>query len=111
MNDLKAGIVERIRAKIEKEQFEFSQHATDQSIIRRISVQELREAVRIPELVEDYPTAKYGPSCLILGFTKSGRPLHIHCSHASRELVKIITLYEPSSSIWINYRQRRKTNG
>jgi len=70
-------IVEQIREKIESGQFEYSQHATDQSIRRQISVTELRDAMRAPELVEDYPNAKYGPSCLLLGFTNSGRPLHV----------------------------------
>ncbi|WP_428102470.1 DUF4258 domain-containing protein [Candidatus Rariloculus sp.] len=70
----------------------------------------LREAMRAPELVEDYPDAKYGPSCLILGFTNSGRPLHVHCSHASRELVKIITPYQPSPSIWVDFKHRRMSD-
>lgn len=110
MGNPDAGIIEQIRAKIQKGQFEFSQHATDQSIIREIGLQELREAMHAPELVEDYPDAKYGPSCLVLGFTRSGRALHIHCSHASRKLVKIITLYEPSPLIWMDFKHRRSTN-
>jgi len=104
-------VVEQIREKIESGQFEYSQHATDQSIRRQISVTELRDAMRAPELVEDYPNAKYGPSCLLLGFTNSGRPLHVNCSHGSRELVKIITLYEPSPMIWLDFRIRSKENG
>ncbi len=104
------NILEAIRAKMLRGEFEFSQHATDQSIRRWITVQELREAMQAPELIEDYPDAKYGPSCLIPGFTNSGRPLHIHCSHASREIVKIITLYEPSPSIWLGFKRRRKAN-
>jgi hypothetical protein len=35
----------------------------------RISVQEIREAIAVGEVIEDYPNDKYGPSCLILGFT------------------------------------------
>ena len=45
INDIKADIVEHIKVNTEKGQFEFSQHATDQSIIRRFGVQEVREAV------------------------------------------------------------------
>lgn len=101
-------ILDGIRTKIENGQFEFSQHAVDQSIIRHISVQELREAIENSEVIEDYPNDKYGPSCLILGFTQSERPLHIQCSYPSRTLVKIITLYEPDASRWINFRTRRK---
>ena len=47
------------------------------------------------EVIEDYPHDKYGPSCLVLGFTLSQRPLHIHCSYPMRPIIKIITLYEP----------------
>ena len=68
-------ILDAILRKIENGQFEFSQHATDQSIIRGISIQEFREAVSQSERIEDYPDDKYGPSCLLLGFTSSCRPL------------------------------------
>lgn len=110
MSKTMSNIAEQIRAKMQRGQFEFSQHATDQSIKRRISVEEIREAMRSLELIDDYPDAKYGPCCLILGFTNLGRPLHIHCSHASRQLVKIITIYEPSPTIWADFKHRRKSN-
>ena len=100
-------MIEEIRAKVQAEQFEFSKHAVDQSILRRISVQELREAIANGEVIEDYPEDKYGPSCLVLGFTQAGRPLHIQCSYPSRPLVKIITLYEPDPDKWIDFRVRR----
>lgn len=99
--------IEKIRQKIAKKQFEFSQHAVDQSIIRHISVQELREAIATGDIIEDYPDDKYGPSCLILGFTAANRPVHIQCSYPSRPLVKIITLYEPDPALWIDGKVRR----
>jgi len=55
-------MIERIREKIFQDQFKFSQHAVDQSILRHISVQELREAIANGEIIEDYPDDKYGPS-------------------------------------------------
>ena len=100
-------MIEQIRTKIQAGQFEFSKHAVDQSILRQISVQELREAIADSEIIEDYPEDKYGPSCLILGFAQAGRPLHIQCSYPSRPLVKIITLYEPDPVRWIDFRVRR----
>ena len=58
------SLIEDIRKKINANVFEFSKHAVDQSIIRRITVQEIREAVsQDSELIEDYPDDKYGPSC------------------------------------------------
>lgn len=100
-------MIGELREKIASDRFEFSKHAVDQSITRRVSVQELREAFDGGEVIEDYPDDKYGPSCLVFGTTASGRPLHIHCSHPSRRLVKIITLYEPEPERWIGFRRRR----
>ncbi|MEG4283209.1 DUF4258 domain-containing protein [Microcoleus sp. A006_D1] len=100
-------MIEEIRNKIVQSQFEFSQHALNQSIVRQIGVQELREAIASGEIIEDYPDDKYGPSCVILGFTLAARPLHIQCSYPSRPLIKIITLYEPNPELWMNFKVRR----
>lgn len=101
-------MLEEIRNKILNKQYEFSKHAVDQTIIRSISVDETEEAITGRcEMIEDYPEDKYGPSCLILGFTKAGRPLHIQCSYPSRLLIKIITVYEPDPELWVDFRVRR----
>jgi hypothetical protein len=100
-----------IRRKIATRQYEFSKHAVDQAIIRGISVGELEQAIsNRSEVIEDYPDDKYGPSCLILGFTIEGRPLHVQCSYPSRPLVKIVTVYEPDPALWLDFRLR-KTDG
>jgi anti-sigma28 factor (negative regulator of flagellin synthesis) len=101
------AMIEEIREKISAGQFEFSKHAVDQSIVRRVTVQEIREAIAAGEIIEDYPDDKYGPSCLLFGRTQTGRPLHIQCSYASRPLVKIVTLYEPDASLWVDSKVRR----
>jgi hypothetical protein len=102
------SMIHEIRVKIERRNYEYSKHAVDQSIIRDISVAELEDAVGgDSEIIEDYPEDTYGPSCLVLGYTKAGRPLHIQCSYPSRPLVKIITLYEPDPELWIDFRVRK----
>jgi YgiT-type zinc finger domain-containing protein len=63
------NLIAEIRAKIAADVFEFSQHAVDQSITRGIGVTEIREAVAMGEVIEDYPNDKYGPSCLVFGTT------------------------------------------
>jgi len=103
------GMLEEIQSKILRGQYEFSKHAVDQSIIREISIVEMGEAISGGgEIIEDYPEDKYGPSCLILGFTKTGRPLHIQCSYPSRPLIKVITLYEPDPNLWVDFRVRKQ---
>jgi len=101
------ALIQEIRAKIKTRQYEFSKHAVDQSIIRHISVAEMEDAVAgESQVIEEYPEDKYGPSCLILGYTKAGRPLHVQCSYPSRPIVKIITLYQPDPDLWIDFRVR-----
>lgn len=103
------ALLDDIRDKIARRQYEFSKHAVDQTILRDISVAELEQALaNRSEVIEDYPEDKYGPSCLILGFTMAGRPLHVQCSHPTRPLIKIITVYEPDAELWTDLRIRRK---
>jgi hypothetical protein len=101
------ALIDEIQEKIGTDRFEFSKHAVDQSIIRRINVQEVREMFRNAEVIEDYPEDKYGASCLVFGRTLIGRPLHIQCSYPSRPLIKVITLYEPDPARWIDFKIRR----
>ncbi len=74
---------------------------------RNISETEIRQAGANAKIIEDYPDDKYSPSCLLLGFTEGGRPLHIQVSYVDADLVKIITLYEPDEGEWIDFAQRR----
>jgi hypothetical protein len=101
-------LIDDIRVKIAARQYEFSKHAVDQTIIRGICVSELEEAIsNRSEVIEDYPEDKYGPSCLVLGFTGAGRPVHVHCSYPTRPLVKIVTVYEPDPELWTEFRIRK----
>ena len=101
-------MIDELRSKIAANQFEFTKHALDQSILRGITVREIHEAIANGEVIENYPEDKYGPSCLVFGVTKSKRALHIQCSHPSRGIVKIITLYQPDPEQWIDYKVRRE---
>lgn len=62
---------------------------------------------RNAKIIEDYPYDKDTPGCLLLGFTETGRPLHIQVSLADTEFAKIITLYEPDEDVWLDYSKRR----
>jgi hypothetical protein len=101
-------VLSQIRDKFLRRQYEFSKHAVDQTLARSILPAEVEQAIsNRSEMIEDYPQDKYGPSCLILGFTDAGRPLHIQSSYPNRPLVKIITLYEPDPEMWTNHRVRK----
>jgi len=96
-----------IQKKIKAGLFEYSKHAVDQSILRNITVGEVREAFNsTPELLEDYQDDFYGPSCLLLVFTANRRPIHVICSYPTRPLIKLITVYEPDPDEWVDFRKR-----
>ncbi len=101
------SVIEDLRSKFDSDYFEFTKHAVDQTILQEISVCEIRDAVGKSKIIEDYPDDKYHPSCLLLGFTKSNRPLHIPFSYPTRDLAKIVTVYEPDPARWIDYKIRR----
>ncbi|MCX6997928.1 MAG: DUF4258 domain-containing protein [Kiritimatiellaeota bacterium] len=102
------ALLDDIRGMVAARRYEFSRHAVDQTIIRNISVAELEQAIaNRSAVIEDYPQDKYGPSCLILGFTSAGRPLHIQCSYPTRLLVKVVTVYEPNPNLWFDLRVRK----
>jgi hypothetical protein len=97
-----------LRQQLSQGAFEFSRHAFRRAIERNISEAEIRQAGADAEIIEDYPDDKYAPSCLLLGFTENGRPLHIQVSYIDAALVKIITVYEPDELEWIDFSQRRE---
>ncbi|MBD2104532.1 DUF4258 domain-containing protein [Leptolyngbya sp. FACHB-261] len=99
--------IEEIRGQLCSGQFEFSRHAFRRTVERNISEYEIREVGKDAILIEDYPDDKYSLSCLLLGFTSAGRPLHLQVSVIDAELVKIITIYEPDPIQWIDYSRRR----
>jgi hypothetical protein len=96
-----------IRRQLSAGEFEFSRHAFRRAIERNISDAEIRQAGSRARIIENYPDDKYAPSSLLLGFTETGRPLHIQASHVESGLLKIITIYEPNPTEWYDYARRR----
>jgi Domain of unknown function (DUF4258) len=99
--------LEEIKSQLQAGKFEFTRHALKRAIERNISEEEIKEMSLTTEVIEDYPDDKYSPSCLLLGFTRNGRVLHIQVSRIESDFIKIITLYEPELSQWIDYKTRK----
>jgi hypothetical protein len=97
----------KLREQLATGKFEFSHHAFRRAVERNISDQEIREAGRKADIIEDYPDDKFSASALLLGFTTTKRPLHFQVSLMDVPLVKIITIYEPNPNKWTRYKQRR----
>ena len=96
-----------VQRQLTRGEFQFSRHAFRRVVERNISEQEICEAGRNAEVIEDYPEDKYSPSAPLLGFTAGGRPLHFQISFGDAPVVRIITIYEPDPNEWIDHRKRR----
>jgi len=95
----------RIQDKVLKREYSWRQHAIERSIERKIAEEDIAEVILNGEIIEEYPEDKYGPSCLIFGRTRQGRPIHVQCSLPPE--VWIITLYEPDPNEWLDFSKRR----
>ena len=59
-------------------------------------------------IIEHYPDDMPYPSCLILGFTASQKPLHVVCGLNTGVICYVITSYYPSPDKWESDYKTRK---
>lgn len=98
--------IPEIRNAFGKGKFRYTKHGAEQRINRNIFSEEIDHAIFNGQIIENYPSDKYGPSCLIYGKTNTGRPLHIQIGLLP--IISIVTVYEPDPKDWIDYKIRRK---
>ena len=66
-----------------------------------IQVDEVVGALQAGEIIERYLQDRPYPSCLVLGRTANGRPLHIVCAPVLTEhKLIIVTVYQPDPARW-----------
>jgi Domain of unknown function (DUF4258) len=76
----------------------------------RIVMDEILAALDSGEIIEEYPEDVPYPSCLVLGYTRERRALHIVCAPVREESrLIIITVYQPDPTRWEADWQRRKS--
>lgn len=95
-----------IVSKIEKDDYIFSQHADKERMNDNIMIYEVEESIVSGTILESYPEDKRGSSCLVVGFTKQGKPIHSVCGKSGDRLV-LITVYIPTAPKFINPYERR----
>ena len=82
----------------------FTDHARkemEEEPFGRIHVEEVLQAIETGEIIEQYPDDTPYSSCLILGHTRSGRPLHLVCAPVSEEeRLIVVTTYQPDPHRW-----------
>ena len=81
------GIIESLQTRVREKRYRLTSHAEREREADHITLQEIEEAVLSEpcEIIEDYPTDPRGQSCLVLGFTATGLPIHLVCGHLYEE--------------------------
>ena len=97
-----------IRNEIEKQSYEISLHADDERIADELTVSQLEIVLSQCKIIEHYPNDPRGESCLILGFTPEGIPVHIVCGKNPSGHLILITVYIPTMPKWKDPYTRNK---
>ena len=74
-----------------------------------LGFEEIFYSVQHGEIIEEYPSDKPYPSCLVLGATFSGDPIHtVWAYNEETTWAVLVTVYRPEPDRWINWRKRSK---
>lgn len=98
--------IARVKALVRQRRYKTSHHAEVEREAETITIDDIKTAILEGELLEDYPDDPRGHSCLMLGTTEDGRPLHIVLTILDQEEVLIITVYVPTLPKWLDPRTR-----
>jgi len=99
----------RIQHAIQANRIRITDHAVEEAHADRLTLGEIYSSVLHGKVIEDYPTSKPYPSCLVYGDTLQGDPVHTVWAYneISRWAV-LITVYRPDPGRWVNWRHRRR---
>jgi hypothetical protein len=99
------NIIEAIR----HNRIRITDHADEEAQTDHISFEEIFFSVLQGEIIEEYPTDKPYPSCLIYGDSFSGEPIHsVWAYNPETDWAVLVTVYRPDPQRWKDWRTRRK---
>jgi hypothetical protein len=89
----------RIIQLLESKKINWSQHILKKMQKRRIMINDIMFSIKNGEIIENYPDDYSYPSCLVLGYNKEEKPIHIVCA-VGNDSLWMITTYYPDEEIW-----------
>jgi len=94
-----------IKQQIELNTYSYTRHGDQERKNDNLTINEIEEALLGGKIIEQYQDNGRGESCLTVGFTKQGKPIHAVCGEIENELA-IITVYIPTPPKFKNPYQR-----
>ncbi|MEK6776533.1 MAG: DUF4258 domain-containing protein [bacterium] len=79
---------------IKRNEYYYSKHGDQERQNDNLTVSEIEGALLSGRILERYKDTGRGKSCLVVGFTETGKPIHIVCGKRGDWLV-VITVYVP----------------
>ena len=84
-------------------------HAHEEAEADRVTLDAVYASVLNGEIIEDYPTDRPYPRCLVFGRTSRGEPVHsVWAYNEENRWAVVVTVYRPDPSLWVDWRQRRR---
>lgn len=99
--------IKEIKSFIKSRNYLISEHADEERIKDKITLEELEEAVLDGEIIEERLDDPRGESRLVGGKSRSGKMLHVVIGLRFQRPV-IVTVYLPDHKEWISGKIRRK---
>jgi hypothetical protein len=108
VEELKPLILD-IQRKVQAKNYRLTSHAEKEREADQITIRDIEEALLSGrcEVIENYPDDPRGASCLLLGFTEEGLPLHLVCGVSLPDVMVIVTVYRPHPDKWFDWRIRK----
>ena len=98
-------IIEAIR----HNRIRITDHADEEAQADGLTFDEIFFSVLKGEIIEEYPTDRPYPSCLIYGESFTGEPIHsVWAYNSGTKWAVLITVYRPDPARWINWRIRKR---
>ena len=102
-------IERRLRGQALADRIRLTVHGHQEMVEDAVTYDDLRAALLECVVVENYPDHQRGACCLVYGRSRAGRHLHVVCTTA-REMLIVITVYEPKLPKWTTPFQRGGRN-
>ncbi|MDX8393317.1 MAG: DUF4258 domain-containing protein [Mariprofundales bacterium] len=90
---------------VNSECYRYSLHGDKERMNDMLSLIDVEEALLSGRILEQYPDTGRGESCLVVGFSDKGKPIHIVCGMVESWLI-LITVYIPKPPKFITPFQR-----
>lgn len=84
-------------------------HADEEANNDSLLLEEVYKSLCAGEVIEDYPTDRPYPSCLVMGHNRQNKPIHsVWAYNEDTGFCVLVTVYRPDPERWYDgYKKRR----